>query len=93
MIPPRAPTLFIGRTTNQLQTDLAAAQQAYIDLTTGARGEEYSYTQGDGARSVRYTRANLATLAALITTLQQSLGLSEADGSPIRRRPIRPVYR
>ncbi len=72
-----------GLTTAQLQANLAAAQQAYIDLSTGAKGESYSYTQGDGAKSVTYTRANLAQLTALIQLLQAQLGVV-----PRPRRPI-----
>lgn len=68
-------SLLAGRATSQLQADLAKAQQAYVDLLSGAKGESYSYTQGDGARSVTYTRGNVADLAALIQLLQAQLGI------------------
>ncbi len=68
-------SLLAGMSTATLQAALANAQQAYIDLSTGAKGENYSYTQGDGAKSVTFTRANLAQLAALIRTLQLQLGV------------------
>lgn len=71
-----------------LRASLAAAQQAYIDLSTGAKGESYSYTQGDGSKSVTYTRANLPALANIIQLLQSQLGIV-----PRARRPIRFWYR
>lgn len=77
-------SLLAGRSTAQLQADLAAAQQAYIDLSTGAKGESFSYAQGDGSRSVTYTRANLPALAALIRLLQQQLGIVRQGRRPAR---------
>lgn len=68
-------SLLAGRPTATLQADLAKAQQAYVDLLSGAKGEAFSYTQGDGARSVTYTKANIADLAALIQLLQAQLGI------------------
>ncbi|MDA8230159.1 MAG: gpW family head-tail joining protein [Magnetospirillum sp.] len=79
-----ATSILAGRAAAQLQADLAAAQQAYIDLTTGAKGESYSYTQGDGAKSVTYTRANLPALVAAIRELQAQLGLIRRPRRPIR---------
>lgn len=83
-----ATSLLAGRPTAQLQQDLQNAQQAYIDLSTGAKGESYSYTQGDGTKSVTYTRANLPQLAALIQLLQQQLGVVCRT-----RQPMRPIFR
>ncbi|PMQ04171.1 hypothetical protein DyAD56_15900 [Dyella sp. AD56] len=83
-----ATSLLAGMPTAQLQASLAAAQQAYIDLSTGAKGESYSYTQGDGTKSVTYTRANLAQLAAVIQLLQAQLGIVARP-----RNPMRPVFR
>ena len=77
-------SLLAGRSTEQLQADLAAAQQAFIDLSAGNKGESYSYTQGDGAKSVTYTRANLAQLTALIRELQAQLGIIRHARRPIR---------
>jgi hypothetical protein len=68
-------SLLAGMQTSALQTSLANAQQAYIDLSSGAKGESYSYTQGDGSKSVTYTRANIADLSALIQSLQAQLGI------------------
>lgn len=79
-------SLLAGRSTAQLQTDLANAQQAYLDLMSGVKGESYSYTQGDGARSVTYTRANIADLASVIQLLQSQLGVVTRARRPIRFR-------
>ncbi|TDB48236.1 gpW family head-tail joining protein [Photorhabdus khanii] len=74
-------------TREQLQDALAKAQQAYIDLATGSRGVSFSYTQGDGTRSVSYQQSSLADLLALIQLLQAQLGIVARP-----RRPIRPRY-
>jgi hypothetical protein len=79
-------SLLAGLSAAQLQADLAAAQQAYIDLSTGAKGESYSYTQGDGSKAVTYTRANLQALTALIRMLQQQLGVVKHARRPLRFR-------
>jgi hypothetical protein len=71
-----------------LQAALAGAQQAYINLLSGNKGESFSYTQGDGAKSVTYTRANIAELSGLIQLLQSQLGVVHRA-----RAPIRPSYR
>ena len=76
--------LLAGRSTALLQADLAAAQQAYLDLSTGINGNAYSYTQGDGAKSVTYTQTNVEQLAALIITLQKALGIAGAGRRPVR---------
>ena len=83
-----ATSILAGRPTAQLQADLAALQQAYIDLSSGAKGETYSYTQGDGAKSVTYTKANISQLVAAIREIQAQLGIITRA-----RRPIRPLYR
>ncbi len=77
-------SILAGRSTAQLQTDLANAQQAYVDLSSGAKGETYSYTQGDGAKSITYTRANLGQLVALIRQLQAQLGIVTCPRRPMR---------
>jgi len=75
--------LLAGVQTSALQAALKAAQQAYMDLSTGAKGESYSYTQGDGSKSVTYTKADLPALSAYIQSLQVQLG--------IVRRPRRAI--
>ena len=64
-----------GMSREQLQTALKKAQGAYIDLTTGTRGVSFSYSQGDGTRSVTYQQSNLSELLALISQLQTELGM------------------
>ncbi len=81
-------SILAGRDQTQLQQDLAKLQQAYIDLSSGAKGESFSYTQGDGAKAVTYTRANLADLVAAIQLIQKQLGVVEHP-----RRALRPVFR
>ena len=78
--------ILAGMQTSALQTALANAQQAYLDLSTGAKGESYSYTQGDGSRSVTYTKANINDLVVLIKTLQAQLGIVQRPRRPVRFR-------
>lgn len=68
-------SLLAGVQTSALQKALSNAQQAYIDLSSGTKGESYSYTQGDGSKSVTYTKTDLPALAALIQSLQGQLGI------------------
>jgi len=77
-------SLFAGMTNDQLKAALAAAQAAYLRLASGAQGVSFSYTQGDGTRSVTYSAANFANLAALIRQLQQQLGIVCRGRAPIR---------
>lgn len=81
-----ATSILAGMPRAALQLALTNAQQAYIDLSTGAKGESYSYTQGDGARAVTYTKADLAQLTALIKTLQAQMGIISQPRRPIRFR-------
>ncbi|HGS6530167.1 TPA: gpW family head-tail joining protein [Klebsiella pneumoniae] len=75
-----------GMTDEQLRDALQKAQQAYIDLTTGSRGVSFSYTQGDGTRSVSYQQSSLADLLALIQLLQAQLGIVARPRRPVRFR-------
>ena len=68
-------SIFAGMSTVALQTALANSQQAYLDLSTGNKGESFSYSQGDGSKSVTYSRANIGALVSLIKQLQVQLGL------------------
>lgn len=74
-----------------LQSRLSALQQAYLDLTTGGKLESAAYTQGDGSRSVTYTKANIADLTQAILAVQTQIdGLT---GQRINRRaPLRPFF-
>ncbi|HCM5202365.1 TPA: phage head-tail adapter protein [Klebsiella quasipneumoniae subsp. similipneumoniae] len=73
-------------TDDQLRDALQKAQQAYIDLTTGSRGVSFSYSQGDGTRSVSYQQSSLADLLALIQLLQAQLGIVARPRKPVRFR-------
>jgi hypothetical protein len=66
---------YAGWTTEAKQAALMSAQQALMDLSMGNKGEAFAYTQGDGAKSVTYTRADMGTLQNLIQSLKGSLGL------------------
>jgi hypothetical protein len=77
-------SILAGMQTSALQASLAAAQQAYIDLSSGNKGESYSYTQGDGAKAVTYTKANLQDLTALIRLLQSQLGIITTPRRAVR---------
>ncbi len=77
-------SIFDGMTRDQLAAALAAAQAAYLRLATGAQGVSFSYTQGDGTRSVTYSAASIANLSALIRQLQQALGIVCRARAPIR---------
>lgn len=79
-------SLLAGMSTDALKKILAEAQQAYIDLSSGAKGTSYSYTQGDGARAVTYTQTNISQLVVLIRTLQQQLGIVSRARRPMRFR-------
>jgi len=59
------------------------AQLALHKLSSGQQGEAYAYTQGDGSKSVTYTRANMGDLRAWLAKLNAQLGLGTG------RRPMR----
>lgn len=80
-------SLLAGMTTLQLQQFLVAAQNAYVQLSLGAKGVSFSYTQGDGTKSTQYTQASMPGLANLIQMLQSQLGLVCRA-----RRPMRPIF-
>ena len=80
-------SIFAGMSTDVLQTTLNNAQTAYANLMMGSKGEVFSYTQGDGAKSVTYTRTNAGQLMMLIKQLQSCLGTI-----PTPRRAILPVF-
>lgn len=71
---------------SKLQAALVEAQQAYLDLSTGAKGASYAYTQGDGSKAVTYTQTNIAQLTALIRQLQVQLGMLTRTRRPVRFR-------
>lgn len=74
---------FPGWTRDQLTAALNSALQAQIDLSLGNKGEAFAYTQGDGTKSVTYTRADMAQLQNLIQSLKQALGMCGGHRRPI----------
>ncbi|MFM0689246.1 gpW family head-tail joining protein [Paraburkholderia strydomiana] len=77
-------SLLAGMDQTALRAALVNAQQVYLALSTGGQAESLSYTQGDGTRSVTYTRANLADLAAAIQLMQAQLGIVRAPRKALR---------
>lgn len=77
-------SILAGMSTAALQTALANAQQAYLDLSTGAKGVSFSYTQGDGTKTVTYSPAEIHNLTALIKQLQVQLGMISRPRRPVR---------
>lgn len=79
--------LLAGMSRAQLQAMLAEAQKALIELQLGKKGVSFSYSQGDGTRSVNYQPTSVADVTALIMQLQRALGISAS-----RRRAARFRY-
>lgn len=71
----RKTTLLTGMSKEQLEAALEVAQQAYLELASGNKGVSFSYSQGDGTRSVSYQKTQLSDLLALIQMIQAELGL------------------
>ena len=80
----RTNSLLAGLPRESLQISLTNAQQAYIQLSTGGKVENATYTQGDGSKSITYTRANIAQLANVIMMLQKQLGIDVRPRQPLR---------
>lgn len=76
-----------------LQTRLVAMQTAYLDLVSGAKVQVASYTQGDGAKGVTYTMANIGDLTQSILTVQTQIDQLTGRGRINRRRPLVPFFR
>lgn len=68
-------SILAGMDTSAMQLQLNKLQQAYLDLSSGSKGVNYSYTQGDGAKAVTYTAANIGDLVQAIKLLQSQLGI------------------
>ncbi|HEY9213853.1 MAG TPA: gpW family head-tail joining protein [Ancylobacter sp.] len=84
-------SIFDGMDVGVLRARLATLQQAYLDLMAGGKIVSVSYTQGDGARSVTYSQANIADLTQAILALQTQI--DQLSGLRINRRaPMRPVF-
>ncbi|NUB12537.1 phage head-tail adapter protein [Azospirillum brasilense] len=72
-----------GMTDADLRALLPKLQAALIELSMGKKVQAVAYTQGNGSRSVTYTPTSAAQVTAMITAVQQKLGMSSG------RRPIR----
>lgn len=81
--PPRT-TILTGMSRAAALAALTQAQADYVALMSGNKGESFSYTQGDGTKSVTYTRANIAGLTQLIGMLQQIAGISRRSRRPVQ---------
>lgn len=81
-----------GVSVQALQARLSDMQAAYLDLTTGAKIEVASYTQGDGTKSVTYTRANIGALTQSIIALQSQIDRLTGVAIQNRRAPLRPYF-
>ncbi len=86
MFKPENSLLAGSMTRAQLLEALTTAQQAYTELSTGARGVSFSYTQGDGTRSVTYLPAQLSDLMSFIQLLQAQLGIVRKPRRALRFR-------
>ncbi|MGV6478784.1 gpW family head-tail joining protein [Pantoea agglomerans] len=86
MFNPQTSLLAGAMTRAQLQEALTAAQQAYLELSTGSKGVSFSYTQGDGTRSVSYQQTDMGQLMALIQLLQAQLGIVKRPRKTLRFR-------
>lgn len=86
MFNPQTSLLAGAMTRAQLQEALTAAQQAYMELSTGSKGVSFSYTQGDGTRSVSYQQTDMGQLMALIQLLQAQLGIVKRPRRTLRFR-------
>lgn len=82
----RYTSLLAGMSDDQARAALAKAQAAYVDLASGTHGVSFSYTQGDGTRSVSYQQTNLSDLSGLIRSLQAYLGIVTRPRKPVRFR-------
>ncbi|SAU95505.1 gpW family head-tail joining protein [Klebsiella variicola] len=82
----RNTSLLAGMSDDQARAALAKAQAAYVDLVSGNHGVSFSYTQGDGTRSVSYQQTTPSELLGLIQLLQAYLGIVVRPRKPVRFR-------
>ena len=81
-----------GMSVTTLQSQLAALQQAYIDLTSGAKVQVASYSQADGSKTVTYRMGNIGDLTRAILSLQTQI--DTLNGLRVNRvRPMSPFWR
>ncbi|ELT9609924.1 TPA: gpW family head-tail joining protein [Raoultella planticola] len=71
---------------DQLIEALTTAQQAYLELLSGDKGVSFSYSQGDGTRSVTFQKTEIQHLVSLIQGLQAQLGIVTRPRRTLRFR-------
>ena len=76
-------SLLAGMDTDLLRARLGQMQADYLDLMAGRKAESAAYAQGDGSKSVTYTRATTGQLAMAIRQLQAQLGIIDSPRSAI----------
>lgn len=74
-----------------LQSLLSQYRTAYMEVQTGRRVEVASYTQGDGAKNVSYSKTNAQELRMEIIAIQRAIDLLSGI-SQNRRPPMRPFF-
>ena len=75
---------FVGISTGTLQQWLCEAQTGRHELVTGRRAQMVAYGNGDGTKTVTYTRANLADLDNYIASLMAALGIGRRRAVGVR---------
>jgi hypothetical protein len=85
------PSILDGIDVTVLQQRLSSMQMAYLDLTSGAKVEAVAYSQGDGSRTVTYSKANIGDLTAAIIAVQRQIDTLTGQ-CVARRAPIRPYF-
>ncbi|MCW5760353.1 MAG: hypothetical protein KIS90_11360 [Phenylobacterium sp.] len=58
-----------------LRALLSSLQASLVELMSGSKVAKAAYTQGNGARSVEFTQADLGQLRMLIREVQAQLGI------------------
>ena len=69
------PAVLVGVPTATLQQWLADAQNAFQLIMISGQPQTVTYSQGDGMKSVTYSRGNAGQLQIWIQQLLQALGL------------------
>lgn len=84
----RYPSLYQGMARSALQAALTSAQNALIQLNSGAKLVSATYSQADGVKTTAFTPATREGLVSMIRDLQAELGII-----PRARRTLRFIYR
>lgn len=68
-------SIFAGMDDSVLRARLTQMQNDLLDLQSGRKVQSAAYTQGDGSKTVSYTRATITDLTMAIRQLQTQLGI------------------